>query len=111
MCANNLDPQITTYIGTTELQNFDVLVSSNMERQLAHQKSAQSKWEENKQPTKKGGSMATFIKTGPKLANSGNFNKIGKSSKKKKTGDLPFSKGKKRTISLAMMMCREYLMS
>jgi len=34
MCANNLDPQIATYVGTTEPQNFDALVSktSNVER-------------------------------------------------------------------------------
>jgi len=37
MCANNLGPQIATYIGTAEPQNFDALVSkaSNVERQLA----------------------------------------------------------------------------
>ena len=34
MCANNLVPQIATYIGTAEPQNFDALVSkaSNVER-------------------------------------------------------------------------------
>ena len=37
MCANNLDPQIATYVGTAEPQNFDALVSqaSNVETQLA----------------------------------------------------------------------------
>jgi len=37
MCANNLDPQITTYVGTTEPQNFDALVAKarNAERQIA----------------------------------------------------------------------------
>jgi len=37
ICANNLDPQIATYIGTAESQNFDALVSkaSSVERQLA----------------------------------------------------------------------------
>ena len=40
MCVNNLDPQIATYVGTAEPQNFYALVSraSNVERQIARQK-------------------------------------------------------------------------
>ena len=50
MCANNLDPQTATYIGTAEPQNFDALVSkaSNVERQLARQRSTQPRREEGK---------------------------------------------------------------
>jgi len=50
MCANNLDPQIATYVGSTaEPQNFDALMSkaSNVERQLARQKTTQPKREES----------------------------------------------------------------
>jgi len=77
MCANNLDPQIATHVGTAEPQNFYTLVSkaSNVERQLAHQKSIQSKRKEIKRPTKKGELMATFVRTSPKPTNGGNFNK------------------------------------
>jgi len=76
MCANNLDPQIATYVGTAEPQNFDVLVfkASNVERQLARQKAIQSKQEEIKRPNKKGESMATFVKASPNPTNYENFN-------------------------------------
>ena len=55
MCANNLDPQIATYIGIAEPQNFDALVSkaSNVERQLARQRNTQPRREEAKRPIKK----------------------------------------------------------
>ena len=48
MCANDLDLQITTYVGTAEPENFDALMykASNVERQLAHQRSTQPKREE-----------------------------------------------------------------
>jgi len=48
MCANSLDPQIATYIGTAEPQNVDVLVSKagNVERQLACQRNTQPRREE-----------------------------------------------------------------
>jgi len=76
MCTNNLDPQIATYVGTAEPQNFDALVSkaSNVERQLTHQKSIQSKREEIKRPNKKRALMATFVRASPMPTNDGNFN-------------------------------------
>jgi len=84
MCANNLDPQITTYVGTTGTKNFGALMSkaSNVERQLVHQKSIQLKRKEIKWPTKKGESMTTFIRTSPKPTNGRNFNKNGKDTPK-----------------------------
>ena len=41
MCSNNLLPEIATFIRTAEPQSFDALVSkaSNVERQIARQKS------------------------------------------------------------------------
>ena len=41
MCSNNLLPEIATFIGIVEPQSFDALVSkaSNVERQIAQQKS------------------------------------------------------------------------
>ena len=76
MCANNLNPQIATYVGIAEPQNFNALASkvSNVERQLARQKSIQPNREEIKRPIKKGESMATFVRTSPKPTNGGNFN-------------------------------------
>jgi len=76
MYANYLDPQIATYVGTGEPQNFDALVSkaSNVERQLAHQKATQPNREEGKRPIKKGESMAAFIKRNSKPSNGENFN-------------------------------------
>jgi len=73
-------------VGTIERQNFDALVSkaSNVEIQLAGQKTTQPKREEIKRPTKKGESMATFIRTSPKPSNGGNFNKNGKGKQKEK---------------------------
>jgi len=84
MCANNLNTQIATYMGIVEPQNFDTLVSkaSNVERQLAHQKTTQPRREEIKMPTKKGESMATFVRTSPKPTNNVNFNKNGKGKQK-----------------------------
>jgi len=84
MCANNLDPQIATYISIAKPQNFDALVSkaSNVERQLARQKTTQPKREEVKRPTKKGDSTATFVRTSPKPTNNGNFNKNAKVKQK-----------------------------
>ena len=80
MRANNLDPQIATYVSIVEPQNFDALVSkvSNVERQLARQKAIQPKREEIKRPNKKGESMAAFVRASPKLTNGGNFNGKGK---------------------------------
>jgi len=96
MCANNLDPQIATCIGTTEPQNFDALVSkaSNVERQLARQRSAQPRREESKRPIKKGESMATFVKSsGP--TNGGNINKNGKQREEGRRPTLQERKEKK----------------
>jgi len=55
ICANNLDPQIATHIGTADPQNFDALVSkaSNEERQLARQRNTQPKREEGKGQSRK----------------------------------------------------------
>jgi len=80
MCLNNLRPQIATYIGTVEPQNFDALVSEaiNVERQLARRKSIQANREEIKGPKKKEESMATFFRTSPKPTNGRKFNKNGK---------------------------------
>jgi len=82
MCANNLDPQIATYVGTTESENFDALVSkpSNVEKQLACQKNTQLRREEGKRLIKKGESMATFVKSS-RPTNGGNNNKKGKQTK------------------------------
>jgi len=79
MCANNLDPQIATFIGTAEPQNFDALVSkmSNVERQLARQRNTQPRREEAKRPIKKGESMAMFVKSS-RPTNGENINKNGK---------------------------------
>ena len=79
MCANNLDPQIDTYIGIAEPQNFDALISkvSNVERQLACQRNAQPRKEEGTRPIKKGESKATFVKSS-RPTNGGNINKNGK---------------------------------
>ena len=76
MYANNLHPQIATYVGTAEPQNFGALVSkaSNVDRQLARQKAIQPKREEIKRPNKKGELMATFVKANPKPTNGRNFN-------------------------------------
>ncbi|KAL6195897.1 hypothetical protein ACLB2K_031514 [Fragaria x ananassa] len=70
MCANNLLPEIATYVGTTEPQTFDALVSqaSNVERQVARQKSsskiqiADKKNDSKKSVIKKGETMATFVR-------------------------------------------------
>ena len=76
MCAKDLDPQIATYVGTAEPQNLDALMpkASNEERQLARQRTTQSKREEIKRPNKKGDSIATLVRTSPKPTNGGNFN-------------------------------------
>jgi len=112
MCANNLDPQIATYIGTAEPQNFDALVSkaSNVERQLARQKATQPKREEGKRPIKKGESMLPSSKQ----TQSHPMVKIStttKASKKREADDSPSKKRKKRSISSITMMLKGYLMS
>jgi len=56
--------------------------ASNVERQLTRQKSIQAKREEIKRPIKRGEPMATFVRTSPKPANGGNFNKNGKGKQK-----------------------------
>ena len=86
MCANNLDPQIATYIGTVKSQSFDTLVSkaSNVKRQYAGQKGAQSKREKGKSLTKKGELTAIFIKTNTNLSNSGHTYKNGERKQKEK---------------------------
>ena len=96
MCANNLDPQIATYIGIAEPQNFDALVSkaSNVERQLALQRSTQPKREEGKRPIKKGDSMATFVKSS-RPPNGGNNNKSGKQREEGRRPTLQERKEKK----------------
>jgi len=110
MCANNLDPQIATYVCIAEPQNFDALMSkaSNVERQLARQNTTQPKREEIKRPTKKGKSMATFVRTSLKPTNDENFNKNGKG---RKTDDSLSRKERKRSIHSMMMMFKGYLMS
>ena len=110
MCANNLDPEIATYIGIAEPQNFDALVSkaSNVERQPACQKNAQPRRGEGKSPIKKGESMGTFakaqghpmVKTATKMV-----------SKGKRVDDLLSKKGNKRNTPLMMMMFKGYLMN
>ncbi|KAL6211754.1 hypothetical protein ACLB2K_016977 [Fragaria x ananassa] len=70
MCANNLLPDIATYVGTAEPQTFDALVSkaSNVERQVARQKSSakiqvpDKKSDSKKTVVKKGETMATFVR-------------------------------------------------
>ena len=70
MCANNLLLEIATYVGTAEPQTFDALVSkaSNVERQVARQKSsakiqvADKKSDSKKTVVKKGETMATFVR-------------------------------------------------
>jgi len=74
MCYNNLMPDIATFVATAEPQSFDALVSkaSNVERQIARQKSAAQKIQvgekkndkksDNKNTTKRE-SLATFVKT------------------------------------------------
>jgi len=57
--------------------------TSNLKKQLARQKSVQPKREENQRPTKKGESMATFIKARPKPSSTGTFNKNGEGKQKK----------------------------
>jgi len=93
MCANKLDPQIITHVGTTEPQNIDALMSkaNNMERQLAHEKATQPKREGGKRPIKKEESMATFIKTNSKPPNGKNFNN-GKGNQKEGVQQLTLSK-------------------
>ena len=97
MCANNLDPQVATYVGTAEPQNFDALVSkaSNVERQLARQKAIQPKREEIKRPNKKGESMATFVRASPKPINGGNLNK-GKDKQKERARRLTLQERKEK---------------
>ncbi|CAL8999687.1 unnamed protein product [Prunus brigantina] len=69
MCYNNLMPDIATFVATAKPQSFEALVSmaSNVERQIAHQKSATQKIQfrerkYDKKPTK-GESLATLVKT------------------------------------------------
>ncbi|KAI5338767.1 hypothetical protein L3X38_018039 [Prunus dulcis] len=60
---------IATFVATAEPQSFDALVSkaSNVERQIAHQKSATQKIQfgekKNDKKSAKGESLATFVKT------------------------------------------------
>ncbi|CAL2227449.1 unnamed protein product [Prunus armeniaca] len=69
MCYNNLIPDIATFVATAEPQSFDALVSkaSNVERQIARQKSASQKNQfgekKNDKKSAKGESLATFVKT------------------------------------------------
>ncbi|CAB4278489.1 unnamed protein product [Prunus armeniaca] len=69
MCYNNLMPDIATFVATAEPQSFDALVSkaSNVERQIARQKSATQKIQfgekKNDKKSVKGESLATFVKT------------------------------------------------
>ncbi|KAI5339499.1 hypothetical protein L3X38_018771 [Prunus dulcis] len=69
MCYNNLIPDIATFVATAEPQSFDALVSkaSNVERQIARQKSATQKIQfgekKNDKKSAKGESLATFVKT------------------------------------------------
>ncbi|KAI5335854.1 hypothetical protein L3X38_025988 [Prunus dulcis] len=69
MCYNNLMPDIATSVATTEPQSFDALVSkvSNVERQIARQKSATQKIQfgekKNDKKSAKGESLATFFRT------------------------------------------------
>lgn len=80
MCANNLIPEIATFVGTAEPQTFDALVSkaNNVERQIARQKTshnAQAMEKKNgpkKSTVKKGETMATFIKSDKKNGNNSN---------------------------------------
>jgi len=77
-------------VGNAEPQNFDALVSkaSNVERQLAHQKTTQPKRQEIKRSTKKGESMVTFVRTSLKPTNDGNFNRNDKGKQKEEGGRL-----------------------
>ncbi|CAL9017106.1 unnamed protein product [Prunus brigantina] len=69
MCYNNLRPDIATFVATAEPQSFDALVSkaSNVERQIARQKSTTQKIQvgekKNDKKSTKGESLATFVKT------------------------------------------------
>ncbi|CAB4319825.1 unnamed protein product [Prunus armeniaca] len=69
MCYNNLIPDIATFVAIAEPQSFDALVSkaSNVERQIARQKSASQKNQfrekKNDKKSAKGESLATFVKT------------------------------------------------
>ena len=87
MCSNNLLPEIATFIGIAEPQSFDALVSkaSNVERQIARQKSTtqrgrnlEEKNIEGKKPRNNGEVMATFV-------NNGRQNGKGKEGSKKLT--------------------------
>ena len=82
---------------------------NNVERQLAHQRTTQMKREESKRPIKKGESMTTFVKTSSRPTNGENANKNIK--QKKKTGDSPSKKEKKRSVPSMIMMFKGYLMS
>ncbi|CAL9019532.1 unnamed protein product [Prunus brigantina] len=69
MCYNNHMPDVATFVVTAEPQSFDALVSkaSNVERQIALQKSATQKIQfgekKNGKKSAKGESLATFVKT------------------------------------------------
>ena len=69
---------------------------SNVERQLALQKSIQPKREEIKRPIKKGESMAAFVRTSPKPANGGNFNKNDKGKQKEEGRRLTLQERKEK---------------
>jgi len=98
MCANNLDPQIATYVGTAKPQKFDALMSkeSTVDRQLARQKSGQPKREERKRSIKKGELMVTFVRTSPKPTNGKNFNKNGKGKQKEEDWQLILQERKEK---------------
>ncbi|CAB4282677.1 unnamed protein product [Prunus armeniaca] len=72
MCYNNLMPDTVTFVATAEPQSFEALVSnvSNVERQIARQKSTTQKIQfgekKNDKKSAKGESLATFIKIGKK---------------------------------------------
>ena len=99
MCSNNLSPEIATFVGTAEPQTFDALVSkaSNVERQIARQKSVtqklrtsdERKIESNKKPTKKGESMATFVNT--KENNNGKNNEQARRPSLKERKEVKYS--------------------
>ncbi|XP_060968195.1 uncharacterized protein LOC133035834 [Cannabis sativa] len=69
MCAKNLNPEVATFVGTTEPKTFNELVSKacNVEIQISQQRGGKpSPRFENKKPFKRGESMATFVNTGNK---------------------------------------------
>jgi len=84
--------------------------ASNVERQLARYKTTQPKGEEIRRSTKKGESMATFVRTSPKSTNDGNFNKNGKGKQKKGGQCLTLQERKEKKYPFNDMMFRGYLM-